>query len=152
MKSPYEHALYTKKNKAGDIMIVCLYVDDMIFTGNNSDMYKDFKKAMTKEFEMTDIGEMSFFLGVEVKQMRDIIFMSQKKYAEQLLRKFRMQDCKPVATPTEPSMKLSVNSKSEPVNPTFFKSVIGSLRYLTISRPNIMYAVGVVNRFMEKPK
>ncbi|KAL4284533.1 hypothetical protein GQ457_16G014010 [Hibiscus cannabinus] len=68
IKSPYEHTLYTKKNEDGDIMIVCLYVDGMIFTGNNLGMFHDFKKAMTKEFEMTDIGEMSYFLGVEVKQ------------------------------------------------------------------------------------
>ncbi|PHT36714.1 hypothetical protein CQW23_24414 [Capsicum baccatum] len=86
VKSPYEHALYTKKNKAGDIMIVCLYVDDMIFTGNNPGVFDDFKKAMTKEFEMTNIGEMSYFLGVKVKQISDGIFMSQKKYAEQILK------------------------------------------------------------------
>ncbi|XP_055814428.1 uncharacterized mitochondrial protein AtMg00810-like [Solanum dulcamara] len=127
-------------------------MDDMIFTRNHPGMFNDFKKAMTKEFEMTDIGEMSYFLGVEVKQIRDDIFMSQKKYTERILKKFRMQDCKPVATPAEPGMKLSVDSTSEPVNPTFFKSVIGSLRYLTISRSDIMYAVGLVSKFMEKPK
>ncbi|KAL4369158.1 hypothetical protein GQ457_05G011330 [Hibiscus cannabinus] len=87
IKSPYEHTLYTKKNEDDDIMIVCLYVDDMIFTGNNPGMFHDFKKAMTKEFEMTDIGEMSYFLGVEVKQLKEGIFLSQKKYAEQILNK-----------------------------------------------------------------
>ncbi|KAG8478853.1 hypothetical protein CXB51_028662 [Gossypium anomalum] len=152
MKSPYEHALYTKKNKVGDIMIVCLYVDDMIFMGNNPGMFNDFKKAMTKEFEMIDIGEMSYFLGVEVKQMKDNTFVSQKKYAEQILRKFNMKDCKPVATPADPGTKLSVDSSKELVNPTLFKSIIGSLRYLTITRPDIMYAVGIVSRYMEKPK
>ncbi|KAE8679315.1 hypothetical protein F3Y22_tig00111402pilonHSYRG01195 [Hibiscus syriacus] len=152
MKSPYEHALYTKKNEDGDIMIVCLYVDDMVFTGNNPGMFNDFKKAMTKEFEMTDIGEMSYFLGVEVKQMQEGIFISQKKYAEEILRKFRMEDYKPVATPAEPGVKLSVNSTREQVNPTLFKSIVGSLRYLTFTRPDITYAVGLVSRFMENPK
>ncbi|KAE8666438.1 Phospholipase D delta [Hibiscus syriacus] len=113
MKSPYEHALYTKKNE-------------------------------------DDIGEMSYFLGVEVKQMqKDII---SQKYAEEILRKFRMEDCKPVATPAEPWIKLSVNSTREQVNPTLFKSIVGSLRYLTITRPDITYAVGLVSRFMENPK
>lgn len=152
IKSPHEHTLYTKKNGYRDIMIVCLYVDDMIFTGNNPGMSDDFKKAMTKEFEMTDIGEMSYFLGVEVKQMQDGIFVSQKKYAEQILNKFKMKDCKPVVTPADPGMKLSVDSTRESINPTLFKSLVGSLRYLTITRPDITYAVGLVSRFMEKPK
>ena len=82
VKSPYEHALYTKRNQNGDIMIVCLYVDDMIFTGNNPGMFSEFKKVMTTEFEMTDIGQMSYFLGVKVNQTKNGIFMSQKKYAE----------------------------------------------------------------------
>ncbi|KAG8487884.1 hypothetical protein CXB51_018820 [Gossypium anomalum] len=152
MKSPYEHALYMKKNEVGDIMIVCLYVDDMIFTGNNLGMFNEFKKAMTKEFGMTNISEMSYFLGVEVKQMKDGTFVSQKKYTKQILRKFSMKDCKPVATPAEPGMKLSVDSSREPVNPTLFKSIIRSLKYLTIMWPDIMYAVGIVSRYMEKPK
>ncbi|KAG8490237.1 hypothetical protein CXB51_015585 [Gossypium anomalum] len=116
MKIPYEHALYTKKNKVSDIMILCLYVDDMIFTGNNPGMFNDFKNAMTKEFEMIDIGEMSYFLGVEVKQMKDGTFVSQKKYAKQILRKFNMKDCKPVAMPVDTGTKLSVDSSREPVN------------------------------------
>ncbi|KAL4377055.1 hypothetical protein GQ457_02G041490 [Hibiscus cannabinus] len=115
-------------------------------------MFHDFKKAMTKEFEMTYIGEMSYFLGVEVKQTEDGIFLSQKKYAEQILNKFRMKDYKPVATPAETGMKLSVDSTREPVNPTLFKSIVGSLRYLTITRPDITYAVGLISRFMENPK
>jgi len=83
-QSPYEYSLYTKK-KDGDIMIVCLYVDDMIFTGNNPKMFEEFKKNMIKEFEMTDIGEMSYFLGVEVSQSEKGIFISQKKYAKEIL-------------------------------------------------------------------
>ena len=96
-------------------MIVCLYVDDIIFTGNNPCMFNDFKKVMTKEFEMTDIGEMSYFLGVEVKQNQEGIFMSQKKYAEQILSKFRMKDCKTISTPTEAGMKLRIDSNRESV-------------------------------------
>ncbi|WOG95118.1 hypothetical protein DCAR_0314420 [Daucus carota subsp. sativus] len=152
VKSPYEHALYTKTNSGGDIMIVCLYVDDMIFTGNNPGMFDDFKKVMTNEFEMTDIGQMSYFLGVEVKQSKDGIFMCQKKYAEQILKKFRMEECKSVSTPAEASIKLRIDSTRESVNPTLFKSLVGSLRYLTFTRPDIMYAVGLVSRYMEKPK
>lgn len=133
-------------------MIVCLYVDDMIFPENNPGMFDDFKKVMTNEFEMTNIGQMSYFLVVEVKQSEDEIFMSQKKYAKQILNKFRMKDCKPASKPAEASMKLRVDSTKESVNLTLFKSLVESLRYLTFTRPNIMYAVGQVSRYMEKPK
>ncbi|GAA0168672.1 transmembrane signal receptor [Lithospermum erythrorhizon] len=152
VKSPYEHSLYAKKNESRDIMFICLYVDDMVYTGNNPDMFNDFKEVMTKEFEMTDIGEMSYFLAVEVKQAKDGIFMSQRKYAKQILSKFRMKDCKPISTLTKICMKLRVNSNKESVNPTLFKSLVGNLRYLTFTRPNIMYALGLVSRYMETPK
>ncbi|KAK3024990.1 hypothetical protein RJ639_044367 [Escallonia herrerae] len=145
MKSPSEHTLYTKKNKEGDIMIVCLYMDDMIFTENNPGMFNNFKKAMTKEFEMTDIGEMSYFHGVEVKQMEDGKFMSQRKYAEQILSRFRMKDCNPVAIPAETGVELRVDSNRKSVNPTLYKSMVESLRYLTFTLPDITYAVGLVS-------
>ncbi|KAK2969837.1 hypothetical protein RJ640_000654 [Escallonia rubra] len=126
--------------------------DDMIFTGNNPGMFTNFKKAMTKEFEMTDIGEMSYFLRVEVKQMEDGIFMSHRKYAEQILSRFRMKDCNPVAIPAETGVELRVDSNRKSVDPTLYKSMVGSLRYLTFTRPDITYAVGLVSRYMERPK
>ena len=113
----------------------------MIFTGNNPGMFVEFKKAMTREFEMTDIGEMSYFLGVEVEQREEGIFMSQKKYAQEILSRFRMKDCKPMSTPIEKGTKLTVHSTRKPINPTLYKSLVGSLRYLTFTRPDIMYAV-----------
>ena len=76
MKSPYEHAHYKKTNFVGDMMTVYLYMNDMIFTRNNPSMFDDFKKVVTNEFEMTYIGQMSYFLGVEVKKSEDGIFMS----------------------------------------------------------------------------
>ena len=77
-KCPHEHAPYCKVHKDGDILIFCLYVDDLIFTSNNPGMFEDFKKAKTKEFEMTYIGLMAYYLGIEVKQMEDGIFISQE--------------------------------------------------------------------------
>ena len=98
-KCPHEHALYCKVHKNGDILIVCLYVDGLIFTSNNPSMFEDFKKAMTKEFEMTDIGLMAYYLGIEVKQMEDEIFISQEGYAKDILEKFEMLNSNPVSTP-----------------------------------------------------
>ena len=76
-------------HKNGDILIVCLYVDDLIFIGNNPGMFEDFKKVMTKEFEMTNIGLMAYYLGIEVKQMEDGIFISQEGYAKDISRSLR---------------------------------------------------------------
>lgn len=79
-KCPYEHTLYIKTNAKGNILILCLYVDDLIFTGNCETMFIEFEE-MTQQFEMTDMGLMSYFLGIEVKQSESGIFISQKKYA-----------------------------------------------------------------------
>ncbi|KAM1823768.1 hypothetical protein FF1_025765 [Malus domestica] len=149
-KCPHEHALYVKV-KDGDILIVCLYVDDLIFTGSNPSMFEEFKKVMTKEFEMTDIGLMAYYLGIEVKQSEEDIFISQESYTNEILKKFKMHDCKPISTPVECGVKLTKHDEGESVDPTFFKSLVGSLRYLTCTRPDILYVVGLVSRYMENP-
>ena len=114
-------------HKNGDILIVCLYVDDLIFTSNNLSLFEDFKKAMTKEFEMTDIGLMAYYLGIEVKQVEDGIFISQEGYAKDILEKFEMLNSNPVSsTPVECGVKSSKHDDEEKVNPTFFKSLVGS--------------------------
>ena len=89
------------------MLIACLYVDDLLFTGNNQPMFDEFKKAMFKEFEMTDGGLMSFFLGIEVKQQHGGIYISQKKYAKELLEKFKMTDCNAVNTHVATGLKLT---------------------------------------------
>ncbi|KAK6160335.1 hypothetical protein DH2020_003716 [Rehmannia glutinosa] len=149
-KCPYEHALYIK-NKDNDVLIVCLYVDDLIFTGNNIGLFQEFKKAMTKEFEMTDIGLMAHYLGIEIKQKDNGIFISQEGYTKEILKKFKMDDCNPINTPVECGLKLCKDDEANKVDPTLFKSLVGCLRYLTCTRPDILYAVGLVSRYMENP-
>ena len=134
------------------MLVACLYVDDLLFTGNSPQMFEEFKHAMFKEFEMTDCGLMSFFLGIEVKQQQDDISISQKKYAKELLEKFRMSNCNPVSTPVATGLRLTKEGEGRDINPTLFKSLIGSLRYLTITRPDIVYGVGLLSRYMERPK
>ncbi|XXG89958.1 hypothetical protein AAC387_Pa12g1837 [Persea americana] len=115
-------------------------------------MFEEFKYAMFKEFEMTDCGLMSFFLGIEVKQQQNGISISQKKYAKELLEKFRMSNCNPVSTPVATGLRLTKEGEGRDINLTLFKSLIGSLRYLTITRPDIVYGVGLLSRYMERPK
>ncbi|KAK6122535.1 hypothetical protein DH2020_043713 [Rehmannia glutinosa] len=106
---------------------------------------------MSFGFEITDLGLMSYYLGLEVKQMEEGIFLSQTGYAKEILKKFNMIDCNPVNIPMETGLKLSNFGDEEKENPTLFISLVGSLRYLTYTRPDILYAVGVVSRFMETP-
>ena len=87
-------------------------------------MYKEFKNAMTREFEMTDIGLMAYYLGIEIKQKEERIFISQESYANEILKKFKMDDCKPISTPIECGIKLSKNDEARKVDTTLFKSLI----------------------------
>ncbi|KAK2407959.1 putative mitochondrial protein [Trifolium repens] len=150
-KCPYEHTLFIKSGEGGKILIVCLYVDDLIFTGNDETMFSDFKSSMMADFDMTDLGKMKYFLGIEVVQTGAGLFLGQKKYAQEVLERFHMENCNPVGTPTEPGLKLSSDHDGERVDSTYFKQIVGSLMYLTTTRPDIMYAVCVISRYMERP-
>ena len=151
IQCPYEHALYVKKEE-GNSLFVALYVDDLIFMGNDEKMIKELKEVMTREFEMTDLGLMRYFLGLEVRQGKSGIFVSQEAYAKDILKKSRMEECKPVAIPMELGTKLSKFEGGDRVDASKYRSLVGSLRYLTCTRPDISYSVGVVSRFMEEPK
>ncbi|KAJ6883706.1 hypothetical protein NC652_030829 [Populus alba x Populus x berolinensis] len=117
---------------------------------NNPTMFEDFKRSMVHEFVMTDIGLMSHFLGLEVTQKEEGIFVSQNGYAKDILERFKMESCNPVSTPVENGVELR-KSKVGNVDPTYFKSLVGSLRYLTCTRPDILYGVGLISRYMETP-
>ena len=150
-KSPYEHTLYIKTGEKGNLLIVCLYVDDLIFTGNDEGMFRTFKQSIMKEFEMTDLGKMKYFLGIEVTQSAGGIFICQKKYAREVLERFRMDDCNPVQVPIIPGTKLTRDGEGEKIDSTYYKQMIGSLMYMTTIRPDLTYAVSLISRFMEAP-
>ncbi|CAJ2672171.1 unnamed protein product [Trifolium pratense] len=151
IKCPYEHTLFIKSGEGGKILIVCLYVDDLIFTGTDEAMFSDFKNVMMADFDMTDLGKMKYFLGIEVVQTTSGLFIGQKKYAKEVLKRFHMENCNPVGTPTEPGLKLSSDLDGERIDSTYFKQIVGSLMYLTTTRPDIMYAVCLISRYMESP-
>jgi len=131
-RCPYEHALYAKENKDGEIMYVCLYVDDLIFTGSNLRMFEEFKERMIEKFEMTDLGLMSYYLGIEVKQSEEGIFLSQKNYAEAILKEFKMDRINLVATPVEYGIRYSKFDNTKKVNPTLFRRLVGRLRFFNL--------------------
>jgi hypothetical protein len=137
-RSQNESTLYTKIDQHGKILIVCLYVDDMIYTGNLE--LTNFKHAMQSEFEMIDLGIMKYFLGIEVDQSTKGIFVCKKKYAVDIIKRFRMEECNLAETPIPPGTKLSKKDEGPIVDPTLYKILVGSLLYLTTTRPDIMYA------------
>lgn len=146
-----EHTLFVKTENGGNILIVSLYVDDLIFTGNNEDMFVKFKQSMMKEFAMTDLGKMKYFLGVEVTQNEKGIFINQRKYAHEVLERFGMSNSNSVKNPIVPGIKLSKNGGGTAVDSTRFKQVVGSLMYLTATRPDLMFSVSLISRYMERP-
>eukprot|EP00253_Pinus_taeda_P023923 PITA_23923 len=112
----------------------------------------EFKAAMMKEFEMTDLGLMKYFLGIEVKQSEKGIFICQNKYAKDLLKRFKMENWKPVPTLVATGTKLSKDDEGLDANPTLFKRLVGSLMYLIATRPDIVQGVSLISTVMETPK
>jgi len=125
-------------------LIVVAYVDDVIFGGSMKEMCQDFAIEMQKEFEMSMLGELSFFLGLQISQYDKGIFVSQTKYVMEILEKFRMEDCTLVSTPMVIGCKLRKNDESLEENQTLYSSMFGCLLYVTTSRKNIMQGVGLV--------
>nr|GEY10528.1 copia protein [Tanacetum cinerariifolium] len=118
-----------------------VYIDDIIFGSTNKDLCKAFEKLMKDKFQMSSIGELTFFLGLQVKQKQDGIFISQDKYVAKILRKFGLNDGKSTSTPIDTEKPLLKDLDGEDVDVHTYRSVIGSLMYLTLLRPDIMFAV-----------
>ena len=107
---------------------------------------------MQSEFEMSLLGELTYFLGLQISQQDKGIFICQAKYIKEILKKFKMEDCKPILTPMVTGCKLSIDDSSKDVDQRLYRSMISSLLYVTASRPNFMQAVGQVARFQATPK
>jgi hypothetical protein len=148
--SPSEHAMYTRGHGRSRLLLG-VYVDDLIVTGADADEIKRFKLEMMKQFCMSDLGLLHFYLGIEVSQGKDGITLAQSSYAGKLLERAGMEGCNPAPVPMEPRTKLSKDSKHPPTDGMFYRSIVGCLRYLVHTRPDISFAVGYVSRFMESP-
>ncbi|GJX22159.1 putative ribonuclease H-like domain-containing protein [Tanacetum coccineum] len=146
-----DKTLFIRRDK-GDILLVQVYVDDIIFGSTRKKMCTEFDKMMHKKFQMSSMGELIFFLGLQVTQKADGIFISQDKYVNKILNKFSFSDVKTARTPMETQKDLLKDADGEDVDEHLYRSMIGSLMYLTSSRPDIMFAVCVCARFQVNPK
>ncbi|KAG7536804.1 Ribonuclease H-like superfamily [Arabidopsis suecica] len=149
--SPNEHTLFIKRI-GGNILIVSVYVDDLLFTGNSAELLEEFKRSMKREFDMTDLGKMRYFLGIEVIQKpEEGIFICQRKYAAEVIERFGMQHHNPVCNPIVPGQKIGRDVAGEKIDATLYKQMVGSLMYLTATRPDLMFVVCLISRFMASP-
>ncbi|GJS08935.1 retrovirus-related pol polyprotein from transposon TNT 1-94 [Tanacetum coccineum] len=146
-----DNTLFTKKSKS-HLIIVQIYVEDIIFGSTSQNLCDDFAKIMHDEFEMSIMRELHFFLGLQIKQMEDEIFFNQSKYIKEMLKKIELEDSKTTKTPMSTEIKLTKDDESDSVDSFKYQGMIGSLLYLTVSRPDIMFSVCLCARFQENPK
>ena len=127
-------------------------MDDIIFRSTDEKLCSKFSKLMQSKYEMNMMGELTYFLGLQVKQVKDEIFISQNKYIYDLLKKFDLIDYSSAKTPMATTIKLEFNTKESKVDISNYKGVVGSLLYLTASRPEIMFATCLCARFQADPR
>ncbi|GKB21727.1 putative ribonuclease H-like domain-containing protein [Tanacetum coccineum] len=141
-----DKTLFIKRYK-GDILLVQVYVDDIIFGSTKKELYTEFEKLMHEKFQMSSMGELTFFFGLQVKQKEDGIFTSQVKYVAGILKKLGFIEVKTASTPMETQKPLLKDEDGKEVDVHMYRSMIGSLMYLTSSRPDIMFAVCACARY-----
>jgi len=133
-------------------MIAQIYVDDIVFRGKSNQIVQHFVHQMQSEFEMSLVAELTYFLGLQVNQMEDTIFISQSKYAKNIVKKFGVDNSSHKRTPATTHLKLSKDENGVAVDQSLYISMSGSLLYLTTSRPDITFAVRVCARNHAEPK
>ena len=133
-------------NEGGVTVFVLIYVDDIIVASSTQRATEALLQNLKEAFALKDLGDLHYFLGIEVSKVRDGILLTQEKYASDILRRVGMTDCKPVAAPLSVSEKLSAHEGSPlgPDDATNYRSVVGALQYLTLTRPDISFAVNKV--------
>ena len=129
-----------------------IYVDDIIFSATNESLYKEFVRCMQDEFEMSMMGGLNFFIGLQIKQTRDVIFINQSKHINDLLKRFGMEQVKTADTPMGTSTKLDMDENSKNIDITKYQGMIGSLLYLIANRSDIMFSVCLYAYFQACPK
>jgi hypothetical protein len=136
----------------GDLFVCQIYVDDIIFGSTNQKSCEEFSRVMMQRFEMSMMGKLNYFLGFQVKQLKEGTFISQMKYTQDLLKRFGMKDAKPAKTPMGMDGHLDLNKGGKSIDQKAYQSMIGSLLYLCASRPDIMISVCMCARFQSDPK
>uniref|UniRef100_A0A6N2KBQ3 Uncharacterized protein n=2 Tax=Salix viminalis TaxID=40686 RepID=A0A6N2KBQ3_SALVM len=146
-----DHSLFIYR-QGNDIAYILLYVDDIILAASSATLRQSIMSKLGSEFSMKDLGPLSYFLGISVTRHSGGIFLSQQKYAEEIIERVGMSSSKPSSTPVDTKAKLSLSSGNPYHDPTEYRSLAGALQYLTFTRPDISYAVQQICLFMHDPR
>ena len=149
--SPYDSALFLCRTDKGTILLL-LYVDDMIITSDDLSGIQELKDFLSQQFEMKDFGHLSYFLGLEITHFTDGLYITQVKYASDLLSRARLTDSKTVDTPVELNAHLTPSGGKPLSNLSLYRRLVGSLVYLTVTRLDISYAVHQVSQYLSAPR
>lgn len=151
VKCSKEPSLYYRRVK-GSLLLVAVYVDDLLITGSDINLIMKFKTEMSSIFEMSDLGLLTYYLGIEVEQHAGGITLRQERYTKKILEQTGMGDCNAVHSPMEAGLVLSKAEGEQSVDEKEFRRNIGCLRYLLHTRPDLAYSVGLLSRYMHDPK
>ena len=147
MASHYDSALFLHRTNK-DTILLLLYVDDMIIIGDDLSGIEELKDFLSQQFEMKDLGHLSYFLGLEITHSTDRLYITRAKYASELFSRAELTDSKTVDTPIELNVHLTPSEGKPLSNPSLYRRLVGSLVYLTVTRPDISYAVHQVSQYL----
>jgi hypothetical protein len=147
-QSELKHVMYGRSS-GDNILLGRVYMDDLMITGSSLAVVEEFKEEMKKAFLMSDLGLLSFYLSIEVRQDASGITLRQTHYARKILEMVGTAICKAIATSMEERLRMSRDSTKEEVGTMKYQRVLGSLRYLVHTGPDLAYVVGYVSRFLE---
>jgi hypothetical protein len=150
-QSKADYSLFTK-SQGSSFTIVLIYVDDILLTGNDLQEMKRLKEFLLKRFRIKDLGDLKYFLGIEFSRSKKGIFMSQRKYALDILQDSGLTDARPDKFPMEQNLKLTSTDGVILNDPTKYRRLVGRLIYLTVTRPDIVYSVQTLSQFMNEPR
>jgi len=150
-RSYADYSLFTYK-KGDKFMALLVYVDDIVLTGNDHQLCADFKAYLHKCFHIKDLGNLKYFLGIEVARSSQGLFLCQRKYALEIINECGLLGSKPAAFPIEQNHKLALASGAPLSDSTQYRHLVGRLIYLTITRPDLSYAVHILSQFMQNPR
>ena len=151
MANHYDSALFLRRTDKGTILLL-LYVDDMIITGDDLSGIQELKDFLSQQFEMKDLGHLSYFLGLEIIHSTDELYLTQTKYASELLSRVGLTDSKTVDTLVELNAHLTPSGGKPLSNPSLYRRLVGNLVYLIVTRPNISYAIHQVSQYLSTPR
>ena len=149
--NPYDFALFLRRTDKG-IILLLLYVDDMIITGDDLSGIQELKDFLLQQFEMKDLGHLTYFLGFEITHSTNGLYITQAKYASDLLSRAGLTDSKTIDTPVELNAHLTPSGGKPLSNPSLYKRLVGNLIYLTVTRPDISYAIHQMSQYLFAPR